>query len=220
MGQGRDLTVRDEMKEGGGEIAFSILEGKDVFQDFGVSHTKEMHLIVVRNDLRHFAHLHPERDVRGSWHVAYTPPAGGTYWIYADFVDRENNGYTLRFDRTYSGDVGSVGLAKDFARERTVDGVRVKLEPKATGSTVTFTYTLTDEKGKPVQLEEYLGALGHSVLIAPDGDFFHTHPSSERPVFETTLRAGTFYRVFIQFQVAGKVLTVSFDWEQPPEEED
>ena len=63
----RNLTVQDQGTDN--EVAFSVQEGANVFSAYGVSHTKEMHLIVVRNDLQHFQHIHPERDAAGVWRI-------------------------------------------------------------------------------------------------------------------------------------------------------
>lgn len=205
--------VRDQSTDS--EIVFSVRDGDQVFTDYGVSHTKEMHLIVVRDDLQHFQHIHPERDATGVWRIPFTAPAGGSYWLYADFVDQEENSYTIRTDKNYAGDRGTEGVAKNFETTKTVDGYRFTFKSTVSGNEVTFTYDITDSQGQPVQLEEYLGARGHSVLISPSGDFIHTHASDEgdMPVFATAMPSDEFYRAFTQFQIKGKIVTVDFDWQ-------
>jgi len=208
------LIIRDQSTDS--EIAFSVRDGDEAFREYGVSHTKEMHLIVMRDDLQHFHHLHPQRDADGVWRVAFTPPAGGTYWRYADFVDTDEQTYTIRFDKQYSGDPVTYGIAKNFDREKTVDGYRIQLKDSVADGDVTFAYTITDSQGQSPQLEEYLGAIGHNVLISPSGDFIHTHPpeTGATPVFTTAVPPDHFYRVFTQFKIKGKVLTVNFDWQR------
>lgn len=206
--------MRDESTAS--EIAFSVRRGDVIFTDYGISHTKEMHLIVVRDDLRFFHHLHPKREAGGVWHTPFTPPAGGTYWIYADFVDSEENPHTLRFVREYRGGRGDHGLTKSFEREKEVGGYRMTFTPTVAAGDLSLQYAIMDEEGRPVVLEEYLEAKGHSVLISPSGDFIHTHASEkgEAPLFTTSLPPDPFYRIFTQFQIGGQVLTVSFDWER------
>jgi hypothetical protein len=208
-----NLMIRDQSTDT--EIAFSVRARDEAFDDYGVSHTKEMHLIVVRDDLQNFRHLHPERDSNGVWRVAFTPPDGGTYWRYADFVDTDEKTYTIRFDKQYFGDSGTYGIAKNAETVKTVDGYRFTFKPAVSDNEVTFTYDITDNQDQPVQLEEYLGAKGHSVLISPSGDFIHTHASKEgeTPVFATPLPSDDFYRAFTQFQIKGRVVTVDFDWQ-------
>ncbi len=208
-----NLYLRD--LSGSGTIAFALREGEKDFAEIGISHTKQMHAIVVRSDLRFFQHLHPERGSDGVWRVAYTPPTDGTYWMYADFVDRDGGTYTIRFDRQY-GTAPTPAPMEDSAVEKVVDGYRITLNAHVDEEEVTFTYHLTDTQGNMVKPEEYLGATGHSVLVSPQGDFIHTHPSDEPgdPVFRTHLPENDFYRIFTQFQLNGTVITVAFDWKK------
>lgn len=210
--EAKNLIVRDQSTDA--EIAFSVRDGDAVFDDYGVSHTKEMHLIIVRDDLQHFQHLHPQRDADGVWRVSFTAPAGGTYWRYADFVNTDEKTYTIQFGKQYPGDLGAYGIAKHSETVKIVDGYRFTFQSTVLADEVTFTYDITDSQGQPVQLEEYLGAKGHSVLISPSGDFIHTHASEEgdTPVFATSMPTDDFYRAFTQFQIKGKVVTVEFDW--------
>ncbi len=53
--------------------------------DYVRTHTKELHLIVVRRDLSSFQHVHPVRAADGSWSVPLDLPAGGSYRVFADF---------------------------------------------------------------------------------------------------------------------------------------
>lgn len=209
----RALAVHDESTAD--EIAFAIIENSGVFSEYGISHTKEMHLIVVRNDLQHFRHLHPERDANGIWRVPYTAPAGGKYWFYADFIEENKAPHTIRFERTYGGDAGTTGIDSDDETVKTVDGYRIELDTARHGEEILFTYRITDANDQPVTLEEYLGARGHSVLISPSGDFIHAHASEEGadPVFITSDLTENFYRAFTQFQIKGEVITVDFDWQ-------
>lgn len=209
-----NLTVDDRSTDT--EIVFAVRDGDEIFRNYGISHTKEMHLIIVRDDLRYFHHLHPKRDAKGAWRTAFVPPAGGTYGLYADFIEKNGASHTIRFERDYKGKKNTYGIAKNFEHVKTVDGYRFALDPRIEGDKITFTYNITETKGQSVKLEEYLGALGHSVLISPDGDFIHTHPSEEgeNPVFATSKPSDDFYRIFTQFQIKGNVLTVNFDWEQ------
>lgn len=209
------LTIRPEQIPN--EIAFAVVDGDAVFTDFGVSHTKEMHLLVVRDDLRSFQHLHPARDADGLWRIPFIPPAPGTYWMYADFVGSDDKAHTIRFERTYEGDPGEYGVAKDLRPMRHVGKYLVQLTAARYEQGMLFTVTVRDEQyGDTARLEQYLGALGHGIILAPDGAFIHTHPSpaGDDLVFHTPVLSGEFYRMFVQFQIAGDVHTVAFDWEQ------
>ncbi len=207
------LTLEDRSSEE--EIAFAILNKGDVFTDYGISHTKEMHLIIVRDDLRYFRHLHPERDAENVWRVPFGAPAGGKYRLYADFIESNQSAHTIRFYRSYKGKSDESGISKNFESVKIVDGYRIEMQPTVSGNETAFSYVITDDQGQSPILEEYLGALGHSVLLSLSGDFIHTHPNGGigTPVFETTNLTEDFYRIFTQFQIEGKVMTVEFDWE-------
>ncbi len=209
----KDLRVQEEKGASSTDIAFSIREKGKIFTDYGFSHTKEMHFIVIRDDLQNFSHLHPMRDSQGVWHADFTPQAGGTYRLYADFVDSKGGSYNPYFEKTFGGEKEPYGLVKDFSTSKTVDGYRISLSPTLSGKTATFAYDITDEKGNPVELEDYLGAKGHSILLTTDGGFTHAHAESVPPVFRADVTPGTFYRMYTQFQIKGKVVTVSFDWQ-------
>lgn len=219
----RTLTVQQEKGTDSSDIAFSIRENNQIFTDYGISHTKKMHFIIVRDDLRYFQHVHPVRDTQGIWHIDAKPTVAGTYWFYADFADKDGGSYALRFEKTYPGDKGAYGLSRNFETVKTVDGYRVQLKAvkNAVGDSttlpiLTMTYHVTDAKGNPVAFEEYLGAMGHSILISPTGDFIHMHaPMADNdPSFSAPLPGDSFYRAFTQFQIKGKVVTAVFDWQR------
>lgn len=212
-GAPKQLAMQAE-EAAGTDIAFTIREKGEVFEDFGVSHTKEMHLLVVRNDLRHFLHVHPSRDVSGVWHVEYEPPAGGTYWIYADFIDKNNVPYTLRLQKEFAGAVGESGVLASEEMQKTVDGFTVTFAPTRTATSTTLTYIVTDGSGNAPMLEDYLAAKAHIVVLSPTGEFYHLHGTETMPgVVEASaeIPLGAMHRAFMQFQVAGKVSTVEFD---------
>lgn len=227
------LTVREE---GGqpGQIAFTIRDGSAVLTQYRLTHTKEMHLIALRDDLEGFQHLHPERDAEGVWRTAFTPIVPGHYWFFADFMDGAAVQHVLPFTRQMGEGGGAVQeseaeMVKDpdgyDAAQKIVDGYRIQVSTLQTATDdIEFHYTVLDPQGRDAALEDYLGAKGHSVLISPEGDYLHTHPFTEyvgykptdRPIFIVHKPRDPMYRVFTQFQVRGKVLTVFFDMQTPP----
>lgn len=224
-------TVTHKLKDG--MLSFTIMQDGATLKKYTVSHTKEMHLIIVRNDLEHFFHLHPERDNEGVWRIAFEPPAEGTYWLYADFVDGERVPHTIRFQETIGSSssepefrphpgesvVASTGLTVE---EKIVDGYRIQLaEPGRSADGIQFNFTILTQSGEEAKLQQYLGEKGHAILLSEDGDFVHLHPTEEyvgyseddQPVFVAHTKGveKKFHRIFAQFQVAGRVLTASFD---------
>ncbi len=209
------LRVDDRSTEA--EITFSILRGNELFTDYGNSLTKEMHLIIVRDDLTSFYHVHPDRDAFGMWHIPFTPQTPGNYWLYANFSERDGHAYALRFPRTYgnAAAVSGTGTTFDFATQKSIDGYDVQLIPQETDTGTSFTYRIRDAEGKRVRPEHFMGAFGHSVILSTEGHFVHSHPSlrvNDDPVFFVEeLPPGT-YRIFAQFVIDETEHTFVFDW--------
>ena len=197
------------------EIVFTVMDGETAFTDFGISHEKEMHLLLVRDDLRHFFHVHPSRDADGTWRLPFTAPPGGRYLVYADFVDLQTHHHTLRFEKTYQGETGSVGFEKNTSTTKTVGDLTVTLESMPYSQGTLFTLHIRDQYGNPPLLQPYLGTMGHGILVSKGGDFVHTHPSpaGDGLTFNVSTLKDDIYRIFAQFQVQDEVYTVTFDWE-------
>ncbi len=197
------------------ELAFRIVDrsGQTV-RDFDVEHTKRMHFIVVRRDMTGFQHLHPTENPDGTWSVPVTLPDAGSYRVFADFSVDEKP-YTLADDLTVDGPVRSQTLPAPV-RSVDVDGLRVTLTEGATkaGAESELGFTVTRD-GKPVAVQDYLGAKGHLVALR-QGDlaFLHVHPDENRLKFMATFPTAGSYRLFLQFKTAdGRLHTAAFTQE-------
>ena len=189
----------------GRELRFRITDrsGRTV-RDFDVEHTKRMHLIVVRRDMTGFQHLHPRQDADGSWSVPLALREPGAYRVFADFsVGGEPR--TLASDLAVDGDVRTTPLPAPARTVRT-DGLEVTMSDD-------LRFTVTRD-GRPVAIEDYLGAKGHLVALR-EGDlaFLHVHPDERSLRFEATFPTAGRYRLFLQFQVDGRVHTAAFTQE-------
>jgi Cu+-exporting ATPase len=204
-------------------------------EDIGRSHEAWMHLIVTRDDLATFAHLHPQpTGTPGTFAVPVTFPTAGRYTIHAEFKRQgEMTDAIARSKVTVGGAPAAASQAvRVSAREQVVDGVRVTLEGQAAaGERSRFTYRFVDAAtGEPVTgLRPYLAAAGHVVIMPVAGrGFAHEHAEVEdrsgKPVF--ALPGQTFgpdlglhadfprpglYRLWGQFRLAdGRVITTQF----------
>jgi len=209
-----DLDRRTAASKTTFRVGFRILgaNGRAV-HDFDVEHTKRMHLIVVRRDLTGFQHLHPSLRPDGTWTTPLTLPQPGTYRVLADF-SVNGKPTTLADDLQVDGNVRSRPLPAP-ANTAETDGFRVRL----TDSTVRAGHESelrfdVARAGKPVALEDYLGAKGHLVALR-EGDlaFLHVHPDASSLRFEASFPNAGSYRMFLQFQVAGRVHTAAFTLE-------
>jgi hypothetical protein len=195
-------------------LTFRIVDrrGRTV-RDFDVEHTKRMHVIVVRRDMTGFQHLHPTQAPDGTWSVPVTLPDAGSYRVFADF-SANGTPHTLADDLTVDGQVQSRELPAPVDSVD-VDGLSVTLGKGASraGAESQLTFSVTRD-GKPVEVQEYLGARGHLVALR-QGDlaFLHVHPDEDSLKFMATFPTAGAYRLFLQFKVDGRVHTAAFTQE-------
>ena len=205
----RGLAVSDggltlELSHRDDELRFRIADRSGAtVRDFDVEHTKRMHLIVVRRDMTGFRHLHPRQLEDGSWTVPLRLDEAGSHRVFADFaVDGE--AYTLAGDLAVDGELRARPLPAPAPVAET-DGLQVRLQ---SGKDLRFEVT---RDGRPVAIDDYLGAKGHLVALR-EGDlaFLHVHPDERELRFEATFPTAGRYRLFLQFRAEGRLHTVAF----------
>ncbi len=185
------------------------------------THTKELHLIVVRRDLSTFQHVHPVRAADGSWSVPLDLPVGGAYRVFADFQPADlDRSLTLGADLSVPGDFAPTPLPVPSGTTTTGEyDVTLAGSPVA-GRESELVFSVS-RAGQPVTaLKPYLGAYGHLVSLR-DGDlaYLHTHPAGRVEegrtggpdiAFSTTFPTVGTYRLFLDFRVGGTVRTAAF----------
>lgn len=185
---------------------------------YSIVHDKPLHLIVIRRDLTGFQHLHPVMAPDGTWSIDLTLAEPGSYRMIADFtalVGGSQVATTLGSDLTVAGDYAPATLA-DPARAAAASGLQVTYEgTPGTESTQPLLMTVTDASGSPVTVEPYLGAFGHLVVLRQgDTGYVHVHPENElvdgKIKFWLAAPSPGTYRMFLDFQVAGKVSTAAW----------
>ena len=162
-------------------------------------HGKLMHMFVVRDDLRAFAHLHPVTSDTVRF-TAWRPPLpGGSYHVYGDVVHESGFAQTItapvmldpRTAEPSSGSRGddswhvsvvpvTSGAASD--RETTIRWDR-GTAPLVAGRPAPLRFSVADLAGNPVVLEPYMGMAAHAVVMRDDRSvFIHLHPSGTVPM--------------------------------------
>jgi P-type Cu+ transporter len=207
--------------------------GKPV-EDLTRSHEAWMHLIATRTDLGTFAHVHPQPTGRpGQLAVEMTFPTPGRYIVNTEFRRQgQMADVHSRQVITVGGRAPEPVTLADGPRTVVVDGVRVRLAGDAeAGGRSDLHYSFTDATtGTPIDdLQPYLAAAGHIVVMRADGETFaheHAEVTDERGRAVFALPGQTFgpeldvhaefptagvYRLWAQFRLAdGDVITVPF----------
>jgi len=232
----RSYCIRSEVKDQKYEAntpsqySFSIVtdEGK-VWKDFTITHTKEMHVIVVRKDLANFQHVHPTFNTETGLFTVndLTFGAEGEYRIFADFAPEggmmDSGGMPLAV--TISEDIK---VGDDYDREqlgseenkKSFGGIEFTLTPTPiplmAGQETMLTFNLRRNGQPTTDMEKYLGAFGHSIVLREGSlDFIHVHPVERITPHGTLEFMVAFpqkgeYKIFTQFKRGGEVITTDF----------
>lgn len=216
-----ELDNLQNLKPGENILAFKLF-GLDAHEfgpnDLKISHEKYIHLMLVRDDMQYYQHLHPEF-LQGKWTIKTNIPKQGNYEMYVDFDAKEEKPTVLRMPLKVGGETQDKMFPKVSENLSVkVDGITAsldRLEIQKPSGKIKLKYLLS-QNGKPVsQVEKYLGAFGHTVALRhgePD-HFVHAHPLNETiPTngvleFEIDLDEAGMYTVFAQFNINGEVKT-------------
>lgn len=191
---------------------------------FATIHERLLHLFVIDRSLQFFRHVHPTQAGDGTFDLRESIPPG-EYVVIADFLPQGGVSQMVQRAIVTPGYRGPLfpappDLAADTATERTMNGVRVQLDAKnlKAGREAVLRFNLSDAAtGAPItDLEPFLGAPGHLLIVNADlTEADHVHP--EEPTargpaitFQPLPPAGGFYKLWLQFQRTGVVVTVPF----------
>ena len=216
-----DLKGKNGLKPGALELSFKLY-GEDGHpfgpDDLKIEHEKKMHLLLVRDDMTRFQHIHPEF-VNGSWTVKTTIPDPGVYQMYVDIAPLEEKASVLRVPLLIGGETQNPKAPKPIADwSAHNEGYIAKLmidQPLKTKETKSWTFAVTKNSQPVTNLKPYLGAYGHVVELRHNDtdDFFHVHPITKNQpkdgkiIFEGTFPTQGRYTLYAQFNLAEGVKT-------------
>ncbi|WP_270090763.1 heavy metal-binding domain-containing protein [Sphingobacterium sp. SYP-B4668] len=184
-----------------------------------VSHEMKVHLMVVSEDLRWYRHIHPIQQTDGTYTVTETFHNGGRYLLFADFkpmggaqvlrtLQIDVEGYHMTSAAEMSAKWVSDVACYTVTLENGNDFETGRVQP------LKITLAKDGKKLKESDLEQYLGASAHIVMIsAADKEFLHIHPvfGSDLPIYaEAHIEQAGTYRMWVQFKIDGQVHTADF----------
>jgi hypothetical protein len=199
------LTVRDREKP------------KEVFNQFERAHEEFMHLVIVRDDLREFAHEHPALGNDGAFVLRYQFKAAGEYRLFADVAPRNAGSQVLMAKLKVAGKTSPPVAFEPRSTIQEIDGLRIELKTHAVAAKRTSEVAFTVEPA--TGLQPYLGARAHLIAIHQDAvTFVHAHPDESQPADGNFGFLGRFprpgqYRIWIQFKRNDRLVTGEFTLE-------
>jgi hypothetical protein len=194
--------------------------------DFEIVHEKIMHTIVVKKDLTEFQHVHPEINSDGVFALeGFVFPRAGHYRLFADFSPKSighaghhHSSMVLYHDITVGEPDEEERPNIQLISRDQAQGYDVTLSLAREGHMPTLSFTIRRDGQLITDLENYLGALGHLVVLSQNNlEYLHAHPdNSAGPKQNGTIdfmvhfTASGLHKAFLQFQHEHKVVTSSF----------
>jgi hypothetical protein len=191
---------------------------------FTTVHERLLHLFIIDRKLEFFRHVHPRQLDAGTFElIEHVPP--GEFVIIADFLPQSGRAQMLQRAIVIPGYHGNLfapapKLAADTSTEKFEQGVRIRLDAAnlraSREAVLKFTLTASDNGAPVSDLEPYLGAPGHVLIVNADlTEADHVHPEEAATpgptiTFQPTMPAAGTYKLWLQFQRHGVVVTVPF----------
>lgn len=186
-----------------------IISGEFV-ADLDTVHDKIMHVVLVKNDLKYFDHIHPQQ-VDGKFIVPYYFFSPGNYRIWIDFTI-DGMQHIVDFDT-------NIENVKRISEPDKIYGLNVEmnLQKKEIGETSKIEFLVTDLNNKPIPIiEKFLAASAHMIVIDKSLDEFgHAHDGEFNKdnvlSFEYEFKNKGIHKLWLQFSTNGNIITKEFE---------
>jgi hypothetical protein len=176
--------------------------------DFAPVHEKPMHLFVVHEDLGDMFHFHPIPDARGGFSIGLRLPRPGRWQLIADFVPRGGMPQLLQGAVFTAGYQAPLAVAHLPDQEELADnGIALAPAERIAGVPSEIVARA------PGPIRPWMGALAHLLVVSEDlQDVVHAHAErdGEKLRFPVTLPRPGRYRVWLQLDRDGKLVTARF----------
>ncbi len=207
-------------------LKFEYRDGRLIFtpQNMGklaIVHEHPLHLIITDEQLEYFDHIHPEPQPDGSLAIPYRFADERRYLLFAELTPAGDRGQAFRFALGHQP--ATINHLSTSAGAREIGAYHVELltqpRPLVAQREAQLVFRLMRD-GKPVMdLQPYLGALGHCVVISEDtGLYLHSHPEQLTPpvsggpmvAFHTEFPRAGRYKVWGQFKHRDEIIVADF----------
>lgn len=147
-----------------------------------IVHEEPLHLLIVNSDLSWYAHEHPAPRPDGTFVLPITFPEPGEYTLFHDYTPKGKRQQVAPFKLKVAGAAPAPRpLVEDYDTVAQIEGYEFRVRcngVKFFAAEDSIIRIGIDRDGKPVtDLENYLGELGHLVIISRDlKSFVHSHP--------------------------------------------
>lgn len=186
-------------------------------ENLTIAHEKLMHLIIVREDMTHYLHLHPEYET-DAWRVLADFPAEGRYYVYVDIDAVDEGPVVLHDEITIGQEPATQNFPQPTSKTSTLDGIASTVTAGPgfiAGTDVMLNFQLTHNGQRIGNIAPYLGAYGHLVAFAHGQPevYLHAHPLTEEAPgdgnvqFSIAFPAAGTYTLFPQFNINNEIRT-------------
>ena len=188
-------------------------------KDFEIVHEKKLHLMIVRDGLDRFAHIHPEINAAGNITATFSFPTPGKYRLYADHKPTGKDPVTAIAEVNVAGTPPPKPELVPNVPGRVMEELtaHIAVDKAKAGEMTRVSFALFDAAGKPItDLQPYLGAMSHLVVLSADGkQYVHSNPMEGKSAGATVAFAVHFPRAGIykgwgQFRRSDVVHDVAF----------
>jgi hypothetical protein len=174
-------------------------------------HTKDIHLIVVSEDLSFFTHEHPQKEGKG-YTVNLTFPFAGKFFLYSDMKPLAGSPVVIQKTVVVTGEQKE---AQDYQHEvlsANIEGVHVQLEVND-ASTIKVHIQRNGTFIPASSLGDFLGAKAHVVMISQESkEYVHIHPMVHKDdlMLHADFKSRGIYRAWLQFVLDNRLYTFDF----------
>lgn len=182
-----------------GTITIKLEDDEGHAPELAIAHEKDMHIIIVSEDLKEYHHVHSEAKGKGVY-VVRQELKSDQYIVFLDIKPIEKSYFVspipLRIEKTETKEA-SIDADADN-KTKIVNRKKVTLEPvnAKVGEESSLVFNLHGENPKT-----YLGALGHVVAVDEHAKHYvHIHPNNDNEtIFDAHFSEAGTYKLWAEF---------------------